>query len=335
MQARATMGDYYMNGSGADLLRASALSAETLASVLGQSVDCVKLLSLDGTLLWMNPNGQCALEIDDAAAVIGQRWSALWPVAMQPVIDEALAATLDGTVTRFDAAGLTAKGSPRWWNVCVSLVTGAGGAPAGFLAISRDITEARTGREALEIAVAEMQHRLKNTYAMVGSLLMGFARGNAEHEGFAREMCDRLVALSAAQSLSANEAPRGIAELIPALVMPFDSPGCPVVVAALPPARMTQGQADAVALTIGELAVNSAKHGALAGGGALRVGATVDADRLAIVWVERSHTAVAASSRPGGRGLQLIDRIVRARGGSLAIDWQSHGLTATLDFALV
>lgn len=48
-----------------------SLPMATLASVLDQSVDCVKILGLDGRLEYMNFNGQCAMEIDDLSAIIG------------------------------------------------------------------------------------------------------------------------------------------------------------------------------------------------------------------------------------------------------------------------
>lgn len=47
------------------MLTKANLSAETLLLVLEQTTDCVKLLTLDGTVLWMNANGICAMEIDN------------------------------------------------------------------------------------------------------------------------------------------------------------------------------------------------------------------------------------------------------------------------------
>ena len=45
------------------------LSPSVLFSVLTASPDCIKLLSTDGTLEYMNKNGQCAMEIDDFGLV--------------------------------------------------------------------------------------------------------------------------------------------------------------------------------------------------------------------------------------------------------------------------
>ena len=57
------------------MLTKADLTAETLASVLEQSADCVKLIGLEGEVIWMNPNGQCAMEIDDFSKIEEQQWS--------------------------------------------------------------------------------------------------------------------------------------------------------------------------------------------------------------------------------------------------------------------
>lgn len=317
------------------MLISHGLSATTLASVLEQSVDCVKLIGLDGDLLWMNANGQCALEIDDFAAIAGQPWSGMWPGEAHAAIAAAYVGAAAGEIARFQAASTSAKGRPQVWDVCVSLVLNDAGEPVGFLANSRDVTEAAAQRLALDIAVAEMRHRLRNTYTMIGSLLSGFARGNADRAQFAAEMRDRLVAMSAAQALfSSDKIPCDIAKLIPALLAPFDGPNCAVVIELVQSLLVPRGQADAIALVLGELAVNSSKHGALTLGGSIDIVVGQTPDRYSIVWSETSAGPVIAHARPGGVGLTLIERIVRARRGALDIVWRRDGLTVSLGFPI-
>ena len=250
------------------MLDTAALSAETLAAVLDQSIDCVKLISPDGSIRWVNGNGLCAMEIDDFATVKGRQWADIWPDEAKQAIDMSLGVAKGGQHARFTSFCPTVKGAPRWWDVTVSPVKGVNGEDAGFLAISRDITEAEARREALEIAAAELKHRLKNTYTMVGGLLSGFARGNPDREVFAQEMVSRLASISAAQSLFlTHEAPCKVSTLIPALVKPFEGSGATIEADQLPATLVDQGQADAIALALGELVVNSAKHGALSSNG--------------------------------------------------------------------
>jgi PAS domain S-box-containing protein len=324
--------------SGSPLALASAvgsLSTLSLASVLDQSVDCVKVIGLAGDIQYMNGNGLCAMEIDDFCAIQGEQWSALWPDEARQAIEASYGTAASGKTVRFSAFCPTAKGDPRWWDVTVSMVSDDLGRPAGYLSVSRDVTEHQLAKEALEIAAAEMKHRLKNTYMMVSSLMSGFARGDDAHEAFAREMGDRLGALSAAQSLfTSNEASCEIDDLIPVLLDPFDNAACPVVIDSLAGVTVSQGQADAIALVIGELSVNSAKHGALSHGGAIHVASHLADDRLVIEWNERSDVPPSAHEREGGQGLRLMNRIVRARRGTIDLDWTNSGLSVRLTFRL-
>lgn len=312
-----------------------SLSSLSLASVLDQSVDCVKVVGLAGDIQYMNGNGLCAMEIDDFCAIQGEQWSALWPDEARQAIDASYGAAAGGETVRFNAYCPTAKGEPRWWDVSVSMVSDDDGRHAGYLSVSRDVTEHHLAKEALEIAAAEMKHRLKNTYMMVSSLMSGFARGDAAREAFASEMGDRLAALSTAQSLfTSNEASCEIIDLIPALLDPFDNAACPVEIDSLADVTVSQGQADAIALVVGELSVNSAKHGALVHGGEIHVGSRVMDQTLLIEWRERSDVAPSAREREGGQGLRLMDRIVRARRGTIDLVWTDTGLTLRLAFRL-
>ena len=315
----------------------SSLSAVSLASVLDQSVDCFKLITLDGKIQYMNNNGLCAMEIDDFSAVEGTFWADLLPEPARQSLIEAYPETASGKTVQFRAFIPTVKGNLRWWDVTVSPVTDDKGIVAGFLSVSRDVTFNHQSREALKIAAAEMKHRLRNTYQTITSLMVMMARGNADHEEFANQMADRLGALSRAQSLfTDDDAPCDLDELISALVTPFGNEASQVSFDPLPAITIQQSQADAVALVVGELAVNSSKHGAFAHGGAVHVTAAADDnDVLTIIWRERCDLPVKQRAREGGQGLKLMDQIMRARDGSMVVDWEDHGIVATLALQLV
>ncbi len=313
------------------MLTKTSLTAETLASVLEQSTDCIKLIDPSGDILWVNANGLCSLEFDSLSEVEGTPWADLWPEPVREQIVNAYRRATQGETVRFGAPCPTAKGKSRWWEVSVSPVKNAEGAHAGFLAISRDNTKTEMDREALDILMTEMRHRLRNTYTIMCSLMNGFARGSAENETFAREMSERMIALAAAQSLFDNdETPRPLGALMNALVAPFDGPNCPVKLGAVPSITIGRATADAIALVLGELSVNSGKHGALAHGGTLMIDAGSVGETITINWTERSNAAVMATSRTGGQGLALIQRIVAARQGSFTTEWHDDGLTAKL-----
>lgn len=310
------------------------LSARSLASVLDQSVDCVKLVGLDGQIAWMNANGLCAMEIDDPSAVIGADWASLWPEDTQDRIRDSLPVAASGEAVRLRAFCPTMKGTARWWDVTVSAVRDPQGTHNGYLAISRDVTENQLRQETLDIATSELRHRLKNTYTMIASLIRTFARGDEGHSRFADDMTGRLISLARSQALFVDEnVPCRLDELVEALVSPFANPACAVTIADVPALEIGHGVADAIALAVGELAVNSSKHGALTHGGAIAVSCLNEQEKLSIVWSEITAGGVLATERDGGQGLALINRIMRARNGLLELAWRADGLTATISFA--
>ena len=168
-------------------------------SVLDSSPDCIKLTDLDGKLLFMNQNGQCAMEIDEFDLVAGAKWPDLWPEENQQRVQSSVRAASEGRADRFEAYCPTAKGTPRWWDVSVAPVMGSNGRPERILSVSRDITERVERERALaehdkrlhELAVAqartleekeqlirektllmqEVDHRVKNSLGMITSLL--------------------------------------------------------------------------------------------------------------------------------------------------------------------
>ena len=194
------------------------LAPAFVRSILDSSPDCIKLVELDGSLSFMNENGLCAMQIDRFDLVAGAKWPDLWPDDGRVRVAESVARATEGRTDRFEAFCPTAKGEPRWWDVTVSPVPGSNGRPERILSISRDVTErverehrmAARDEELKELALRqastleekeqllrdktllmqEVDHRVKNSLAMITSLLSIQTR---RVEGEAR---DALVAAS-------------------------------------------------------------------------------------------------------------------------------------------
>lgn len=190
------------------------LSPAVMRSILDASPDCIKIVEIDGSLSFMNANGQCAMEIDDFCALEGQTWSELWPEEHAELVERSLTAAREGNATRFEAFCPTAKGAPRWWDVSVAPVFNAHGDVERIVSISRDVTErverekklelhelelenlalaqARTLAEKDELLrqkdllMREVDHRIKNSLAMVTTLLR--LQGKAAPTGTARDL---------------------------------------------------------------------------------------------------------------------------------------------------
>ncbi len=302
-------------------------SRAMLLAVLDQSLDCIKVIGRDGGVQYVNRNGLCAMEIDDLCLVSGRQWADLWPDDARRQISDGLAAAQVGQESRFTAFCPTMKGTPRWWDVSISPLMEAGEGGSVCVATSRDVTD-RVNQTMLHEAVAdEMRHRLRNSYAVVGGLLSAHARSDAALMRFVEDMQPRLSALSIAQSIKTHDDDViDLADLLPRLAQGYATPDCPVTFGAIPPVALDQRRIDALAVTIGELAVNSIKHGALGARGSIAIDGAIDGDHVRLSWSERSGRRVERTEREGGQGLRLIRRVLATVGGSVEANWAEYGV---------
>jgi Nif-specific regulatory protein len=127
---------------------AQRASEEFRNRIISSSRDCIKVLDLDGRLVFMNEGGMQALEICDFVAVRNSSWIEFWQGEDRPAVREALEAARGGQVGRFVGFFPTVQtGQPKWWEVVVSAILNSEGKPERLLAISRDVTERRRAEE--------------------------------------------------------------------------------------------------------------------------------------------------------------------------------------------
>jgi PAS domain S-box-containing protein len=128
--------------------------------IFESSPDCVKILDLQGTLLSMNRNGQCVMEIDDFGSICSAPWPSFWPKESHETIQLALEAARSGAQGRFEAFCPTAKGTPKWWDVMVTPIFDNEGQVVRLLSVSRDVTAMHQAREELRGTAAHLQFTL-------------------------------------------------------------------------------------------------------------------------------------------------------------------------------
>ncbi|MCD4866068.1 PAS domain-containing sensor histidine kinase [Pseudomonas sp. PLB05] len=130
-------------------------------SVMVCSVDCIKLIDLEGRLEYMNPGGLMVMEIDDFIPFQGRLWAELWPEGQRHEVLAAIEAARHGGIGRFTGLAPTAKGTRRWWDVVVTPILGDDGNPLKFLSISRDVSETVRAREALDELNRNLEERIE------------------------------------------------------------------------------------------------------------------------------------------------------------------------------
>jgi anti-sigma regulatory factor (Ser/Thr protein kinase) len=124
-------------------------NADLLRSVLSGCGDCIKVLDLEGRLIFMSEGGKRVMEVDDFSLLKGCPWPGFWAGEGNAHALAAVASARDGKTARFRGAANTAKGTPRYWDVQVSPIDGDDGKPLHLLSISRDMTEEWNAAELL------------------------------------------------------------------------------------------------------------------------------------------------------------------------------------------
>jgi len=148
---------------------ASGTNEAFLRSVLESSGDCIKVLSLDGRLESMSAGGQNVMEVDDFCTIQGSYWPDFWEGEGRAAAEAAMAVAHKGGMGHFLGVARTAKGSPRWWDVQVTLIPASDSASGKLLSISRDITQDRER----QLALNEQNARLKLLSEMASQLISG------------------------------------------------------------------------------------------------------------------------------------------------------------------
>jgi formate hydrogenlyase transcriptional activator len=106
------------------------------------SRDCIKILDLEGRLLFVNEGGAKSLEICDLDSVLHEFWIEFWECEDRVAASAALDTALRGGTGRFTGYFETRiHRTPKWWDVVVSPILDASGKVERLLAISRDVTE--------------------------------------------------------------------------------------------------------------------------------------------------------------------------------------------------
>lgn len=123
--------------------KALAESEEFNRTVLEASPDCVKVLDLDGRILFVNPAGRKLLETGDSEEREKTYWPGVWEGDAREAAEKSYRAALAGKSSHFVGFRTTVKGTPKWWDVVVRPVAGANGRVDRLLAVLRDITEHR------------------------------------------------------------------------------------------------------------------------------------------------------------------------------------------------
>ncbi len=136
-------------------------------SVIESSPDCVAVLTTEGHITQMTPQGLKLLNIQDFASVAGTDWCAIWSGEHRKDARAAVAAASAGDSARFEGYSSTSGGDPRWWDIIVMPMRATGGQPDRLIAVARDITEVKNTATNLISANRFLDSLIENLPAIV------------------------------------------------------------------------------------------------------------------------------------------------------------------------
>jgi PAS domain S-box-containing protein len=134
-------------------------SEELKQRILESSNDCIKVLTLDGQILYINTGGLSLLEIDDPTLLLNNNWLDFWHDEDLERAKTAIAAAKAGNIGQFQGycyCQIT-KAEPKCWDSVITPIRDASGQVAQLVVISRDITQQKQAESEREQLLAREQ----------------------------------------------------------------------------------------------------------------------------------------------------------------------------------
>ncbi|MET4634277.1 PAS domain S-box-containing protein [Kaistia defluvii] len=326
--------------------KSSNLSAAVLSAIVESSHDAIVSKDLNGIVVSWNA-GAKSLFGYTAAEMIGKPIALLIPPDRQDEEPAILRRIRNGErVDHFETVRRRKDGSLVEISLTISPVRDRSGRIIGASKIARDISDRRQAEQQQRLIVREMSHRIKNLFAIAGSIVSMSARAATTPAELAKSVRERLDALTRAHELTrpgliddidTGGGEQNLRDLIQAILLPYrgDNESTPRLVLAGPDIVVNGSAVASLALVFNEFATNAAKYGALsAAEGRVEVSWAVHDGMLAVDWREFGGPKIAHRPQRQGFGSTLANRVVVGQlAGSLEYAWDLDGLAIHLAIA--
>ncbi|MGX9178801.1 PAS domain S-box protein [Mesorhizobium sp. BHbdii] len=224
-------------------------------------------------------------------------------------------------------------------SLTVSPVRNATGQIVGASKIARDITSARENEHRIRMLMREVNHRVKNQYSVILSMIRETNKRAQTPAAFEREVRERIMALSRSHDLLVLGDWKGVTvfELLLSQAKSFGNEER--ISMSGPSIVLSPNAVQYLGIAFHELATNSAKYGVLSG----------DEGQISVMWNTRCsgasrlfHLTWAETDGPqvqtigqGGFGTVVLKRIApQAVGGKGNLEYGPHGITWSLEAPL-
>ena len=228
-------------------------------------------------------------------------------------------------------------GSWRWlsaWGVVEFEGDGAARKPVAIAGASRDLSELKRAEETGRMLLNELDHRVKNTLAIIQSIVLQTLRGATDLEAARKAVDARIISLAAAHDLLTQRSWSGadVADVVARALAPFAAGR---VAVAGPSLDISPKQTLALSLALHELATNAAKYGALsAPEGRIELSWEARDGKLHLDWRESGGPRVVPPSRRGFGSRLLEGGLFRDQNENTRLEFAADGVRYSIIAAL-
>ncbi len=306
--------------------------AQYLAAIVQSSDDAIISKDLHGTITSWNQSAERLFGYTFAEAV-GKPITMLIPHDRQGEERAILERINRGERTdHYETVRQRKDGSQIEISLTVSPVRNAQGEIIGASKIARDITERKRREAQLLILAREAEHRAKNMLSIVLATVQ-LSHADSAHE-LKRAIEGRIQALSNVAELFAESRWKGadLHTLVTQELSPFCQQGLTPCRVEGPSLMLEPNTAQAIAMTLHELATNAAKYGALSvPDGHLHVEwLLIENNQVVLRWAETGGPHVEPPTREGF-GTQLMKAMIGSQlQGRMTFDWRAEGLACEI-----
>ena len=196
-----------------------------------------------------------------------------------------------------------------------------------------DISTRKQAEERMLLLTREVDHRSNNLLAVIQAMLRLTKADSADE--FQAAFQGRLSALANVQRLFSVSRWTGasIKTIVEEELRPYAANDARRISIIGLDVRLPATLAQAIAVSVHELATNAAKYGSLSSpSGRIDISWQTDAtDNLGLLWVESDGPAVTEPVRRGF-GVGAVDGLVRTLSGKITRQWKPEGLVCELSF---
>lgn len=327
---------FSVDRTGAEKARRRAEQAnQFMASLIETSSDAIVSKDLNSIITSWN-RGAEGLFGYSRSEIIGKPITLLIPPDRLGEEPEILCRIKRGErVDPYESVRVRKDGSLVEVSLTVSPVTDSEGNVIGASKIARDITQRKVDQERQKLLTQEVQHRTKNLFAVVHSVVARSFAGKRTVEEARSAVLTRLHALANAHVMLIEKDWRGvdISEVVRSELTPYADR----VTIDGPSLVLAAKAAQNFALALHELATNAAKYGALSNAtGRVHISWSLDKPNRAFAfrWQERGGPPVVAPERKGF-GSAVLEQVMAEHFDEPAqIDFAPEGMCYQLNGSL-